>query len=236
MTVFSEANLNGRGAWTTYGKANGSLYYAFLPPAPLDGSNPNGAMPDLWVNAVGYGIVGIKRLLNEQGNDLPLTPKWDRKAHDAAVAFQIRAEIPQDGYVGPVTMEWLLRPTMLSIAVEHKVHPRWLYGVCHAESGFDPGAQGWDNPPDSGLAQFNVANGTVTMEEAYRPRRALALLAKRWLTALDKYVSDDRKLTLDCAIAQHRSPAAADAWFATGHGSGSIVEYVATVRSFAQEW
>jgi hypothetical protein len=133
-------------------------------------------------------------------------------------------------------MEWLLRPVMESIAAEFKVHPRWLYGTCHAESGFDPGAQGWMNPPDAGVAQFNTALGTVTVEEAYRPRRALALLARRWLGALDRYEAPERKLTLDCAIAQHRSPAAADAWFAAGRGSGSIVEYVATVRSFAQEW
>jgi hypothetical protein len=235
MTI-TEADMNGRGAWTTYGKANKSIYYVFNPPQPLDGSNPSGAIPELWVESVRYGIVAIKRLLNEQGNDLPLTPKWNREAHDAAVEFQIRAELPSDGYVGPLTMEWLLRPTMLSIAAEHKVHPRWLYGFCKSESGFDPGAQGWENPPDSGLAQFNVEATAVTKEEAYRPRRALTLLARRWKHSLDKYESEDRRLTLDCAIAQHRSPAAADKWFATGRGTGSIVEYVATVRSNSQEW
>lgn len=235
MTTIVEDELHGRGAWTTYGKANGSLYYAYLPPNPRDGDNPTD-MPDMWVDRVRRGVAGLQRLLAEQGSTVEVSGRFGKATHDAVIAFQQRANLNSEGYVGAHTMEALLRPVMLSVAVEVKVHPRWLYGFCHQESGFDPGAQGWENTPDSGLAQFNVANGSVTLDEAYRPRRALTLLAQRWSQSLVKYEHENRRLTLDCAIAQHRSPAAADLWFQNGFGTGSIVDYVHNVRGFAQEW
>ena len=235
MTTEIVETSEGRGAWTTRGHATGSLYYRYAPPAPIDGSN-DGSMPDVWVDRVRRGITGIQRLLREHGHDVRINGQFRKDTHDAVVVFQTANEIPNDGYVGSITMETLMRPVLISVATNQKVHPRWLHGFMATESGYDPGAQGEDNPPDSGLAQFNVANGTVTLDEAYNPRTAARLLAKRWSNALVKYEHDERRLTLDCAIAQHRSPVAADAWFRTGKGTGSIIDYVATVRGFASEW
>jgi hypothetical protein len=53
---------------------------------------------------------------------------------------------------------------------------------------------------------------------------------------LEKYEHESRKLTIDCAIVQHRSPSLADKWFAEGASSGAFLEYVNTVRGHAQEW
>ena len=233
----------GRGAWTPEGHATDSLYYTYKPPLPLDGSNPDQTIDPAWVNRVRRGITAIRSLLREHGYTIESREKerFDAKLHTAVIEFQTARTAagvycPNDGFVGSITMMELLRPVMVSVGAEQKVHPRWMYGFTLTESGGDPGAQGEDNPTDSGLVQLNVEHGTYTLEQAYDPRTALRLWANRWKAALDKYDSDDRRLTIDCAIAQHRSPAAADLWFATGKGTGTIVEYVATVRSNAQDW
>lgn len=229
----------GRGAWSPDGHATGIVYYAYRPPLPIDGSNPDDAMPEVWVDRVQRGIKAIKGLLIEWGYpaDLNRAARWGKADNDALVAFQLDRDILSDGFCGAITMEELLRPTWLSVAAAKKVAPRWLYAFASAESGLDPGAQGEENPPDSGLYQFNVEALTdVTLGAAYDPRMATKMFANRWLAALAKYESPNRRLTIDCAIAQHRSPGAADAWFASGQGTGSIVEYVNTVRAAAQEW
>lgn len=233
----------GRGAWRPEGHATGSLYYTYKPPLPKDGSNPDDSLDAMWVDRVRRGIVAIRGLLTEHG--YPTTSqnpeRFDKGLNDAVIAFQSMKQAagvycPNDGYVGQITMAELLRPLVLSTAVTQKVHPRWLWGICVTESGLDPGAQGEDNPPDSGLAQFNLDNGAVTIDQAYNPRVALRLLARRWNAALETFESENRGLTLSCAVAQHRSPAAAADWFRTGKGEGTIVQYVADVRLNAQDW
>lgn len=228
----------GRGAWRTNGHATGILYYTYRPPLPIDGSNPQDGMPDEWVDRVQRGIAGIKGLLTDWGYspDTARLHRWGTADHAALVAFQTDRDIPNDGYCGQITMSELLRPVFLSVAAAKKVAPRWLYGFCVTESGLDPGAQGEDNPPDSGLAQFNLANGTVTIDQAYDPWTAIKLLADRWNAALIRYADDNRALTIACAIMQHRSPTLADTWLNLGKASGDGMEYVDTVRGHAQEW
>ena len=240
MTNFSIVETTeGRGAWRPEGHATGTLYYTYKPPLPLDGSNPDQAMDPQWVDRVRRGITAIRALLREHGYSVATREKerFGKDLHELVIEFQTAKNIPNDGYVGSITMGELLRPVILSVAVNKKVHPRWLFGFCATESGLDPGAQGEDNPPDSGLAQFNVAaHPHVTLDMAYDPRTALRMLANRWKVSLEKYEHENRRLTIDCAIAQHRSPGAADKWFREGHGEGSIIEYVNTVRSNAQDW
>lgn len=235
-TVIVVPETEGRGAWTTRGHATGSLYYRYSPPSPIDGSDVDGTLDDAWVNRVRRGITAIQRLLREHGHAVDVNGRFRRNTHDAVVEFQQTNDLNAAGYVGSITMETLMRPVLIAAATEVKVHPRWLHGFIATESGYDPGAQGVDNPPDSGLAQFNVAVGAVTLDQAYDPFVAPRLLARRWKAALVTYEHENRRLTLDCAIAQHRSPAAADEWFRTGQGTGSIVDYVATVRGYAVEW
>lgn len=235
-TVAVVEESEGRGAWKSRGHATGSLYYRYAPPAPIDGSNADDTLDEVWVDRVRRGIRAIQELLNEHGYPTDVTGRFRKDTHDQVVAFQQANDLNAEGFVGSVTMETLMRPVLISTAAAVKVHPRWLHGFMSSESAYDPGAQGEDNPPDSGLAQFNVSTGAVTLDQAYDPFTATRLLAKRWKAALVKYEHENRRLTLDCAIAQHRSPAAADDWFRTGTGTGSIIDYVATVRGFAVEW
>jgi hypothetical protein len=224
----------GRGAWTSLGKDNDRAYYTFVADAPLDGSTPD---QSVWHDRVHRGVLGIQRLLRLNGTVKPqkINGVYDESTSDNIRIFQLAERLKAEGAVGPQTMQALLRPVILSAAVGAKVHPRWLFALAATESGFDPGAQGWDHPVDSGLWQFNTDYAEIDM--AYNPAKAAAVAGRRLAAAMAQFSGKGRRLRNDCALGQHNNPAGAEAWFATGTPpAGGIEAYVDTVRDNARDW
>lgn len=229
----------GRGGWTTRGKDNGSSYLywsAEMDQNSLDGQHPE---RDLWHMCLHHGVKGLQRLLNEWQPDVHLKTDgvFGPTTSRAVKTFQTVNGLPNAGYVGRVTMEVLVSRLAADVATEKGIHPRWLYAFAAQESGFHPGAQGLENPPDMGIWQFNTEATTVEMGQAYRPRFACRKTAGRFKAGLEKYAGKGRRLQVDCAIAQHNWPVGADLWFENEDPpTAKIQEYVLTTRQWARDW
>jgi hypothetical protein len=227
--------MNGRGAWTTLGKGNGSSMYTYLPGDPLDGEPVPGELKE-YSNRVHRGVLAIQKLLTRAGYYTDPTGVYDGQTLQSVEDFQNTWVRPADGVVYVHTMAALLHPVFVSVAASYKLNPALLWGISKHESGHDPGAQGWLNPADSGLFQFNTVL-TVTLDQAYSPVTATVLCAKRLDTARTKYSGKGVELRLDCMILQHNSITWADELFQTGkYPTAESSSYVADVREAMASW
>lgn len=234
------ASIQGRGAWTTRGKGNGSRYYCYVEGKPLDGM---GADLDLDHLAVNYGVKAFQYRLDElgfrgrSGGRLVVDGLFGIKTRRAAKWFQQSKGFNEDGIIGSTTSQELWKQLIWSHATEAEVPPELLWGMTALESAFDPGAVSslykQTNGPDYGLCQINTHfNPAVTMEAAFTPSVALVWSARHLRASLDEYSGKGPDLRVSCAIAHHNSPVQAKDWFLTGEPpSEQIAQYVALVRS-----
>lgn len=242
MLTPSKPGSEGRGAWTTRGKDNESIWYQFSIGDPLDGARPDVSerldVEPGWYDRVSRGVKSIQRLLTIQGYTKSTTGLFDLNTQEIVRAFQKDRGLIVDGAVGMETMKELMKPVIVSAAISAKINPKWLYAQCRQESAFDPGAQGELNWPDSGIFQFNLqAHPELTLNDVYSPTKAARLAARRFATGLETFSGKGRDLRLDCAIAQHNSPAWASQWYETGTApSEKIADYVADTKAWALEW
>ena len=238
----------GRGAWTTRGKRNRTGNYARLQNKPRDGVIPEQMPPDplgyedisddSWFTSVNFGVFAIQSLLVSQGFDVEETGIYRRETERAVEQLQARTTgLSVSGMVGQPTSQVLLRPVAISAAQAQAIHPRWIWGLAHMESGFDPGAQGWTTPNDFGWLQFNTMDGVPTPAQAFDPVWAGFEAARRFRKTRDEFSAKGHTLAIDCAIMQHRSPAAAEYLYTHEQPIGPDSDaYVQAVRSFAEEW
>jgi hypothetical protein len=129
--------------------------------------------------AVFLGVEAIQSALNRRGAKLAVDGWYGKLSDQAARAFQSRAGLTADGYVGPATMRKLLDPD-ISAAVIVGVSLRLLRGIAIKESGLDPGAVGCVDPDDLGTCQLHrLATSPFTVEQAFDPPWALRYTALR---------------------------------------------------------
>lgn len=138
-------------------------------------------------NATFHAVVGIQALLNAYvGSDLSgdgifgPTTKW------YVAEAQKKAGLVPDGIVGIKTMKVLLVPLIQRIAAEFNEPWEPIYGILRFEGAFDPGAIGYLDPQDWGLAQINSKyHPEVSFSDAFCPSYAVRFVANYLRYALD---------------------------------------------------
>lgn len=186
-------SMAGRGAWNTKGRGGtlkrlkdettpaGPYYLLAVKPALLVGAAGRNALrtpvpPTLDDLAVFYGVKAIQQLLNLAG----ASPKLSEdgvlgKGSDTGIRqFQTKAGLTVDGSVGPNTMKALLLPHIKRIGgtADAGGQPWWtvVYGMLANEGGWDPGAVGYVDQDDLGLAQINGrAHPNYTVAQRFDP-------------------------------------------------------------------
>jgi hypothetical protein len=159
---------------------------------------------------------------------------------------------PVDGVVGRKTMEALFLQRIRKRAVFFGVPPKYMCGQIIQESGYDPAATGFIDPNDRGWVQINFeSHPDIPDEKAFFADYALDYGAKRMHTAFNANVRklggdphpqnaetdygltpEQLALAWKCAIAQHNSPADANAWLETGEPPDEQIEqYVAKIST-----
>lgn len=147
-------------------------------------------------NATFHAVVGIQMLCNgymgrpQLSGDGIFGP-----ATDIAVRqVQRDAGLVEDGLVGRSTMKALLMPVIKSTAARYNEPWRPIYGILDSEGGWDPGAVGYIDAADWGLAQINtVAHPHVSFAQAFCPSFAVRFIAgylRGMLDALDGNLED----------------------------------------------
>lgn len=204
-------HMTGRGAWTKRGMpANGSQYYQFVTPVNV------GAQPQLDQDhrAVNYGVKAIQTRINEMGfanpNNPPLavTGILDTRTSWGIGWAQGQAHVNVDGQAGPITCKAILWPvingmTLFSTRVRHAVG-----GICQHESGYDPGAVGYQDPDDLGLVQINgPANPNMSEADRFDYHKAFTYAANRINEAITTPGYTER-----AAIASYGYPSVAAYW------------------------
>lgn len=229
----------GRSAWTTVGKDNGEIYYKFTKNKPLDGSTPEKGDAYLCVHGgvraiqerllqLGYGD-SLKKPFNEEKFGV-----YNRQTKRMVLAFQkdIFPATYHSGLVGATTAKNLFGPYISTV---NKKHAQYIFGIGYAESGFDPGAQGYTTPGDIGLYQINTLVHTdFDINTATDYVETTDWVARRFANAWKKYAGKGEQLRINCSIAQHNAPAWAASWYSTGEPPNEKIEdYVERVRTFA---
>lgn len=209
------STVPGRGAWTTTGHTTGDRYYRWLWYWPNDGSSPE---KNYSTRAIHLAIRGMQGALGLMGiGPVAVTGKYDKQTADAVKRFQAKQSLKVDGVVGPTTATSLYRHIIICLSNHHHVLPQIIYGFASLESGFDPAAVGVKNGMDSGLTQINLSpaahGGSVTPEQAFDPVFNIDWTCRRFALGMEKYDGKGLPLQLDCAIAQHNIPLAADFWY-----------------------
>lgn len=129
--------------------------------------------------AVHKGVKAIQRLLNGctgLGLQIKEDGIFQADTDHAVKKLQGLGSIKQDGIVGQKTMK-----TLLFVPITRKSAERWsgdqwkaVWGILHWEGGWDPGAVGYADKNDWGLAQVNtVAHPKVTLDQAFDPYWAI---------------------------------------------------------------
>lgn len=127
----------------------------------------DGKTPTLDHLAVHYGVRAIQQLLNRFGAKLSEDGVFGNATHVAVRNFQASKNVKVDGVVGPTTMRLLLLPLIKEIGGSN-----WtvVYGLLKNEGAFDPGAVGYVDESDLGLAQINTrAHPTYSVEQRFDP-------------------------------------------------------------------
>lgn len=193
--------MAGRGAWNNKGRGGtlkrvttdgavttepGPYYMLAVAPDLLVGAKArndlrDGLVPTLDDLAVNYGVKAIQKLLNLAGASPKLVEDgvFGKSGTDAAVrAFQEKTGLKVDGSVGPNTMKQLLLPHIKRLGGTDDVggQPRWtvVYGFLANEGAWDPGAVGYYDDSDLGLAQINGrAHPDLSVAQRFDPMVAI---------------------------------------------------------------
>jgi peptidoglycan hydrolase-like protein with peptidoglycan-binding domain len=193
-------------------------------------------------SAVFHGVVGIQMLLN---NTLSKNMNCDGvfgPVTDAAVReFQKSAKLFEDGVVGIRTVRSLMYPLIVDAANKRNESWQPIFGIMQSESGWDPGAIGFTDPNDVGLAQINlIAHPHVSFAQALCPSFATNFVAEYFRNALNQLNNneDDAIASYNLGIGGTRMWIAAgrpDVWTPPWSGSGprKVSEYIAKIRSAA---
>lgn len=207
--------------------ANGTGYYQLLTPVNV-GATP---APDDAHRCVTYGVKAIQKRIDELGFKPVLDGDgWlGPKTAEGIVWAQRHIGVVADGQAGPHTMKALLWPVIVEVAapkgmaVAHAVG-----GICQHESGFDPGAQGFQDPADIGLVQINgPSHPLLTIAERFDARLSFSLCASVVSAALAKYGK------IEPAICTWASPVWGAEWARTGHAPNpAMASYVAFVLAW----
>lgn len=206
--------MTGRGAWTKRGMpSNGSQYYGLVKPVNV-GSQPQ---LDQDHRAVMYGVKAIQRRINAMGfanaNNAALVVDGvlaDRTAWGIGWA-QGKMGVGVDGLAGPITCRAIFWPVIKSLPYS-QITLHTVGGICQHESGYDPGAVGFQDPDDLGLVQINgPANPGMTETDRFDYLTAFTYAANRITQALGT-----PKFTVDAAIASYGYPSVAQYWAKSG--------------------
>jgi hypothetical protein len=232
----------GRGAWSLAGKDNGEVYYRFVKGQPLDGSTPEKGIA---YECVHHGVNAIQERLFELGYadklnkpfNIENVGRFSKQTKRMVILYQ-KENFPAtlwSGLVGSTTAKNLFGQYIKEI---NPAHAHLLFGIAMAESGFDPGAQGYFTPWDIGLFQINTLVHTdFDIAKACDYRESTAWVSTRFERAWDKYKGKGEELRLNCSIAQHNAPTWADDWFVAGSPPNEkIADYVQKIKGFADEY
>jgi len=227
----------GRGAFTALGKDNGRAYYEFVRNLPLDGSTPEKGE---YYEAVHFGVKSIQQRLVDLDYDrfvrgtFVVDGVFDRRTRRMVKKYQEANGIYVSGSVGPTTAAHLFGTYVHEAAQAFKWDYSYLYGIMKQESAGDPGAQGWLTPGDRGIFQINTLVHDTTPEQAHDFVYATDWTCAFFQDAWKRYKGKGEELRVNCSIAKHNNPSAADQWFETGVAPyEGIQKYVSSVLSFA---
>lgn len=228
---------HGRGAWTTYGKDNRSIYYEYIKGEPWDGSTPEKGPS---YEAVHLGVKSIQTRLVDLGYDVDfkvpfvIDGTYGPRTKRMVKKFQRDHSLTVSGLVGATTASYMFGTYIEEAAVPFRWDSTYIYGIMRQESAGDPGAVGWLTPGDRGLFQFNTLVHDITYDQAHDFKEATDRVLARFNNAWAKYKGKGEELRINCSIAQHNAPAWADQWFNNGFPPNETIEkYVSTVRGFA---
>lgn len=227
------AEYQGRGAWNSKG-IGGTLrkttvkktvtigpgpYYMLHPSSlgqvGIKGYFANlGLLPeDLNDNAVHHGVIAIQVLVAGLGIPCPIHGVYDVETDTAVRKAQGQLGLVADGIVGQSTMKKLLLPLIKRVAKE-QMNQDWrpIYGVLANEGAFDPGAVGFLDAEDLGLAQINMpSHPDVKFADAFCPSYAVKFVAGLLGQALSVF-HDER----DSVAAYNLGIGGTRSWIAAG--------------------
>lgn len=231
----------GRGAWPRDGRG-GTISGA--------GPGPYYAYADLWRTvglaavlrfldgqpipfdelAVHYGVKAIQRLVNrcELPDDLSVVDGIFGKETDLRVKdVQKRASLKADGVVGSKTMKALLLLPVVETAKRRNEPWEAVWGLLAYEGGWDPGAVGYLDNNDLGLAQVNLkAHPSVTVEQAFDPYWAIEFIAGYLANALT-YLNGNVR---DAVASYNLGIGGARQWIADGRPDEWLPPWSTTLR------
>lgn len=199
-------------AWSTY-------YHMTTPRTRYSPTEPHG-----------YAVVAIKRELERLGYKAPgfdvTTPLLGGAADKLIKAFQRSRGLRPDGVVGPMTSRLLFRDWVRHEQTRLGIQSDLLCKLISLESGYDPGATGYADPRDRGLAQINSHwHPDVTDAEAFDPHFAITWTAESLRTAYN-YLHD-----WEAAVAAHNvGLETSRRWLEAGKPPGTAATYVRLVR------
>lgn len=183
----------GRGAWPKDGLGgtldsrgqNPGPYYA-LADHPLKEvglraicNNLRGEPYSIHDDAVFHGVLAIQALLIEEFQaSLKGDGVYGPATAEAVKKAQSFFGLASDGVVGKKTMQWLMWAPIHKIANRSNFPWEALWGILQYEGGWDPGAVGWHDNQDIGLAQISLKfHPETTLSQAFCPSYAMNFIA-----------------------------------------------------------
>jgi hypothetical protein len=192
-----DSSARGRGAWPSLG-AGGTLNSTGTGPGPfyvlargdIDriGNRAKGAgRAALNDYAVHQGVIAIQRLASmHTGTELDPDGEFGTVTDAVVRAAQHKLGLKVDGVVGRKTMQSMLVPVIYRAAVAKDEPWEPLFGILHHEGNWDPGAVGFIDNTDLGLAQINMGSHPhVTVAQAYDPFYAVGFVANYFRNSLN---------------------------------------------------
>lgn len=165
-------------------------------------------------DATYHGVLAIQALLIEDFNaNLNGDGVYGPSTRDSVVEAQKSFGVTADGVVGPETMRWLLWPHIHQIANYRNVPWNIIYGLLQNEGAWDPGAVGWVDGNDLGLAQINLTyHPDVTLSEAFCSSFAINFIANYMATALQAFDNN----VIDATVSYNLGIGGARQWIRDG--------------------
>lgn len=137
--------------------------------------------------AVHNGVKGIQSLLNACDgikNKVTVDGVFGKQTDTAVRELQKIGSLPINGVVGPATMKTLMLLPIVKDSATKNISWEAVYGLLAFEGGWDPGAVGYVDSNDLGLAQVNTkAHPTVTVTRAYDPFWAIGFIENYLINA-----------------------------------------------------
>lgn len=196
------SDYQGRGAWSSKGVGgtlkdnnNPGPYYMYTNRtlaqigAVAYFNRDAGRPTELNFLATYHGVVGIQTLLNSQHFPCPVTGVFTSETDAAVKVAQRTLGLVADGKVGQTTMKTLLKPLVVSTAKKSmNIDPQPIWGILANEGAFDPGAVGFYDSNDLGLAQINIlAHPEVTISQAFCPSYSVQFVADKIAAGISEF-------------------------------------------------